>query len=82
MRFLVVVPQGTYPGQVINVQVGAPVTPQAQVIYQQPPQAVMGGPTTIVVKERRSRDNSDDCLACLAGACLCCACCELMSLAT
>lgn len=76
----VTVPNGVYPGQTINVAVNAPASvAQPQVIYHQPHQAVMGGaPTTVIVREKESR-NDDDCLACLAGACLCCACCQLMS---
>ena len=80
---LVVVPNGVYAGQTINVSVGGgPSTQhtqhQPQVMYQQPPQAVMGTPTTIIVKENNQNRNNDDCLACLAGACLCCCCMQLL----
>lgn len=79
-----VVPPGSYPGQVINVNVGGAVAAQpTAVVYQQAPQpAVMGAPTTIIVKERRGNDAAaDSCLGTLAACCLVCACCELMSLA-
>jgi hypothetical protein len=76
-----VVPQGAYPGSTINLSVGG--TQPAPVVYQQAPQpAVMGAPTTVIVKERRNNDAAaDSCLGTLAACCLVCACCELMSLA-
>ena len=79
-----VVPPGSYPGQVINVNVGGGAVAQpTAVVYQQAPQpAVMGAPTTIIVKENRNNDAAaDSCLGTLAACCLVCACCELMSLA-
>lgn len=76
-----VVPPNAYPGSVINVNVDN--YQQAPVVYQQAPQpAVMGAPTTVIVKERRDNNNAaDSCMGTLAACCLVCACCELMSLA-
>ena len=78
-----VVPQGAYPGQVINISVGGATPQPTAVVYQQAPQpAMMGGPTTVIVREKQNNDAAaDSCMGTLAACCLVCACCELLSLA-